>query len=125
MRRTLGHVSLTVATVAAAVVLPSSLASAAPKSISSLEKCPPRSLCGWSGPEFTGKMTTFGVGAGCLNPPFPLRSVANTYGGARGIPIVLGVLTGKDCSGGDLGSVSSGQSLPTLREEGLSVWSVW
>lgn len=121
MWRILTRASLVAAVAASAAVLPASAASAAP----SPSDCPADSLCGWSEAGFTGKVTTFQPGAGCLEAPFPLRSVASTHRGGIGIPIALLVYSGTGCTGQLLGSVTRGQSLPTLVPAGLSVMSVW
>ncbi|GAA0569179.1 peptidase inhibitor family I36 protein [Actinomadura livida] len=123
MWRTLTRASLVTAVAAAAAVLPVSSASAAPAP--DPWDCPAESLCGWSGAGFVGLVTTFRPGAGCLDAPFPLRSVANTHRGGTGIPVALLVYSDKQCTGRLLGSVRGGQSLPTLPADGLSVWSVW
>lgn len=123
MWRTLARASL-VASVTAAAVLPVSPASAS--TTPGPSDCPDASLCGWSEAGFMGKVTTFRPGGGCIDSPFPLRSVANTYrGGGAGIPVVLLVYSGKDCTGKALGSVTRGQSLPSLPADGLSVMSAW
>ncbi|WUH97367.1 hypothetical protein OHR68_28055 [Spirillospora sp. NBC_00431] len=134
MKRSLGRVSLAVAVAASAVVLPASLASAtttpatatATTVAAGLPGCPETSLCGWSGSSFTGQVTTFPPGGGCLTPPFPLRSAANTWkGGGVGIPVVLAVYSGKNCTGMHLASLPRGASAPNLPGEGHSVMSVW
>ncbi|XRQ11944.1 hypothetical protein ACN3XK_13955 [Actinomadura welshii] len=119
MWRTVSRASL-IAAVAASAVLPVTSASA-----STAPDCPANSLCGWSEGGFTGKVTTFPPGAGCLDAPFPLRSVASTHNGGIGIPIALLVYSGENCTGELLGSVTRGRSLPMLPADGLSVMSVW
>ncbi|WP_165975942.1 peptidase inhibitor family I36 protein [Actinomadura rubrisoli] len=121
MWRTLSRVSLALSVAASAAVLTMSPASAS----AAPAGCSANSLCGWSGSNFTGPITTFGAGAGCLNSPIPLRSVANTHPGGVGVPVVLSVYSGQDCSGKPLGSVAGGQSLPSLPGVGVSVMSVW
>ncbi|WP_165968908.1 peptidase inhibitor family I36 protein [Actinomadura sp. KC06] len=124
MRRSLGRAALALATAASATVLPASLASA--KTTAPLPDCPARSLCAWSGTNFTGQVTTFRPGEGCVDTPFPIRSAANTFsGGGVGIPVALLVMSGKGCTGEDLVNLQRGQSQPSLPTDGLSVWSVW
>jgi hypothetical protein len=123
MWRTLTRTSLVTAVAASAAVLPVSAASAA--ATPGPWDCPTESLCGWSEAGFMGKVTTFRPGAGCLDAPFPLRSVASTHRDGTGIPVAMLVYSGKDCTGKLLGSVSGAQSLPTLPADGLSVMSVW
>ncbi|MGH3239026.1 MAG: hypothetical protein ACRDNL_01520 [Spirillospora sp.] len=124
MKRSLGRVSLAVALAASTIMLPASLASATTNA--GLPGCPDTSLCGWSGTDFTGKVTTFRPGGGCIAPEFPLRSAANTWqGGGAGIPVVLIVYSGEDCTGDLLVSLPRGKSAPVLRGQGLSVMSVW
>ncbi|WP_067458029.1 hypothetical protein [Actinomadura macra] len=122
MRRTLGRVPLTVAALVSAIALPTSLASAV--TTSGLGNCPENALCGWSEPEFAGEMTRFSPGRSCQKPPFPIQSAANTYPDDN-VMILLAVRAGGDCSGERLGTIMGGESLPTLREKGLSVESAW
>ncbi|WP_407701612.1 hypothetical protein [Thermomonospora amylolytica] len=79
-------------------------------------------MCGWSGTSFTGTMTTFSAGAGCLNSPIPLRSVANTYG--FGFMAVMNVYSGPNCTGTLLATVRPGDSVPFLFSWGSSVHTV-
>lgn len=119
MWRRLSHIALTASIAGAMVLVPASQASAA--SSAGLPDCPDNSLCGWSGSFFTGKVMTFGWSPPCTNAPIPLRSVANTHQGTIGIPIVMAVYSGPNCTGKYLGSVARGQSLPNLPVPGLSV----
>lgn len=86
------------------------------------QNCSVNSICGWSGTNFTGRMITFPVGAGCVNSAFPLRSIANTYPGGAGVPVAAAVYSGTNCSGTLVGNVQRGQSIPNLSPAGLSVY---
>ncbi|MFG2090586.1 peptidase inhibitor family I36 protein [Spirillospora sp. NPDC048824] len=123
MWRTLARASLIASVAAVTAVLPVSVASASTPQ--EPWDCPDASLCGWSEAGFMGKVTTFRPGGGCFDSPFPLRSVANTFGGGVGYPVVLLVYSGQNCTGKPLGSVTRGQALPSLPADGLSVMSAW
>nr|WP_243718695.1 hypothetical protein [Actinomadura sp. KC06] len=63
---------------------------------------------------------------GCVTTPFPIRSAANTIpGGGVGIPVVLGVMSGEDCTGEPLDSLGRGESRRYFSTPGLSVWSAF
>jgi hypothetical protein len=83
-----------------------------------IDDCAPNSLCGWEGSNFSGRVTKFPAGAHCVNSPFPLRSVANTYP-AIGIPVVMDVFSGPNCTGKLLAVV--GKPVSNLPVPGLSV----
>lgn len=90
-----------------------------PSAAASIEDCPVRSLCGWTGSNFTGQVTTFNPGVLCANT-FPVASVANTYP-SIGVQAVLSVYSGPDCTGVRLAVVRPGQSQPFLGQPGFSV----
>ncbi|MFI0483749.1 hypothetical protein [Actinomadura sp. 9N215] len=128
MKRSLGRVLLAAAVAASAVVLPASLASATTTTTAAagLPGCPETLLCGWSGTNFTGQVRTFRAGGGCSNAEFPLRSAANTWNGSGpGIPVILVVYSGKDCTGKLLDHLDRGESAPFLPVEGLSAYSAF
>jgi hypothetical protein len=121
MWRILSQAVLTASIVSAVTLLPVSPAST---STTDLASCPSNSLCGWQGTDFTGTMTTFGAGAGCLNSPFLLQSVANTYSaGGVGVPVSMAVYSGPSCTGTLLATVGRGQSVPSLFGWGASVYT--
>ncbi|WP_131742146.1 hypothetical protein [Actinomadura roseirufa] len=140
MRRTLTRAALArlpaatavAATVLAATVLAATAATAlasvpvaAADSPHGLSKCPPNSLCGWSGPRFEGSLTTFRAGGGCQKAPFPLQSIANSHPGGIGIDVILSAYAGPDCTGAYLGTAYRGDYLPFLPQPALSVHSAW
>lgn len=86
--------------------------------------CAPASICGWSGYNYTGQKILLQAGAGCIKTPFPLRSIANTYG-SPGIPAAAAVYATTDCTGPILTSVGQEQRRPVVSPPGLSVYLVW
>ncbi|GAA4241046.1 hypothetical protein GCM10022254_68340 [Actinomadura meridiana] len=65
-------------------------------------------------------------GGGCVNAEDPIRSAANTWaGGGPGIPVVLAVYSGKDCTGDMLVNLSRGASALALPDDGQSTFSAW
>ncbi|GLW08922.1 hypothetical protein Misp01_40520 [Microtetraspora sp. NBRC 13810] len=89
-----------------------------------VEDCRSGAVCGWSEPAFTGRMIYLSPGAGCVETPFPIRSVANTFG-RPGIPAVATVHAGPGCTGPVVARVGQQQSRPVLSPPGLSAYLAW
>lgn len=106
---------LTVAMAASAAVLGTGPAASA------AQACPANSICGWSGTHFTGMMRSFPAGAGCVNSPLALRSVANTFPGGVGVQATAHVYAGSGCGGRLLAVVRPGDRVPVLSAPGTSV----
>ncbi|WP_157253924.1 hypothetical protein [Nonomuraea typhae] len=94
-----------------------------PAHAAGIEECPPGSICGWSGESFSGTMTRLPPGAGCVKPPFPIRSAANTFR-SPGIPAVAGFYALPGCAS-YVGGVGPAQSLWVISPPAASVMLVW
>ncbi|GLK06678.1 hypothetical protein GCM10017600_00830 [Streptosporangium carneum] len=91
---------------------------------SGFQGCPPGSICGWSGEYYSGTMVRFRLGAGCVQPAFPIRSAVNTVG-SPGIPAVASFYAATGCTGQGVGGVGPTQSAPVISPPALSVMLVW
>jgi hypothetical protein len=87
-------------------------------------ECKPGSICAWSGQNFTGQMIFLQPGVGCVNTPFPIQSIANTFG-SPGIPAAAAAFSALNCQGTLIGGVGQTQALPVLSPPALSVFLVW
>ncbi|MEV8636265.1 peptidase inhibitor family I36 protein [Streptosporangium sp. NPDC051023] len=110
-----------VAAVAAALLAPLVPQAA---NASGFQGCPPGSICGWSGPYYSGAMVQLPLGAGCVQPAFPIRSAVNTVG-SPGIPAVAAFYASTGCTGLYVGGVGPTQSAPAISPAALSVMLVW
>ncbi|MFD0683259.1 peptidase inhibitor family I36 protein [Actinomadura fibrosa] len=86
-----------------------------------LPGCPANSVCGWSGPNFTGAVTIFRGGTTCTASTLPLGSVANTYPAGTGVPVTAFVYSGAFCAGTPVAVVGRGQAVPSLPSGARSV----
>ncbi|MEO3810521.1 peptidase inhibitor family I36 protein [Sphaerisporangium sp. B11E5] len=107
-----------------ALVAGAALLSVTPAQAVALEDCRPGNICGWSEQYYRGKMTVLRAGGGCVNTPFPLNSIANTFG-SPGIPAVALLYTGLNCTGRSMVNVLPTQRYPVLPAPALSAMLAW
>ncbi|MFC4530043.1 peptidase inhibitor family I36 protein [Sphaerisporangium dianthi] len=111
--------------VSLAVVAGAAVLSLAPQAANAAEEaCKPGSICAYSGYNFTGKMIYLRAGAGCVNTPFPVASIKNTYG-SPGIPATAAVYSAAGCTGKIVVIAGQSSSQPVVWPNGLSVGLAW